>query len=68
MDPGIRAYYNNRWPTDETPQGSAGREEKRNRDKKYGRATEAPPKTADILYREWKKQHDERENTSRTSQ
>ena len=68
MDPGIRAYYNNRWPTDETPPGNAGREEMRNRDKKYWQATEAPPRTADILYREWKKQHNETEKTSLASQ
>jgi hypothetical protein len=27
----------------------------------------APPRTAEVLYREWKKHHDEK-NTSRTSQ
>jgi len=67
MDPGIRAYYNDRWPTGETQPGNAGREEMRNRDRKNWPANAAPPRTAEVLYREWRKNHDEK-NTSPASQ
>ena len=70
MEPGIRAYYTGTWPESEARLGSTGihGERKQQPDKKYRQATETPPKTADILYREWKKQHNETEKTSLASQ
>ena len=67
MDPGIRAYYNDRWPTNEKQPGNAGRNEIRNRDRKNRPANAAPPRTAEVLYREWRKNRDEK-NTSPGSQ
>jgi len=60
MDSGIRAYYTGTWPESEARPETTGvhGERKQHRDKKYREAAEAPPKTADILYREWKKQHE----------
>ena len=60
MEPGIRAYYTGTWPESTARPRNTGvhGERKQHRDKKYREAAEAPPKTADILYREWKKQHD----------
>jgi hypothetical protein len=67
MDPGIRAYYDDCWPTGETSSRNAGRKEMRNRDRKNRPANAAPPRTAEILYREWRKNRDKK-NTSRASQ